>query len=139
MARKKDYLEHLGRVAMFSACSRRELELIGRRAEELPVAAGHELIREGSSGREFFIIGDGTATVTRRGKKVATLGAGEFFGELSLLDRAPRNASVKAATPMQLFVLGQREFSALLAEVPTLSHKILTGMARRLHDLDGKV
>jgi CRP-like cAMP-binding protein len=139
MARKKDYLDHLARVAMFSACSKRELEQIGRVADELPIAAGRELIKEGSAGREFFIIGEGRASVLRRGRKVATLGPGDFFGELSLLARAPRNATVRADTPMRVFVLGQREFNGVLAEAPTLSQKLLVGLARRLHDLDGKV
>ncbi len=75
---------------------------------------------EGSTGSEFFVIIDGDATVSRRGRKVATLGPGDAFGELALLDKAPRNATVTAQTPMEVVVLGQREFGGLIDEVPGL-------------------
>jgi CRP-like cAMP-binding protein len=138
MAKKKSYLEHLARVPMFSACSKRELELLARRAEDLHVDEGAVLVKEGDSGREFFVIGEGKARVSRAGKDLAVLGAGDFFGELSLLDRAPRNATVTAQTPLDVFVLDERSFAGLLGEIPTLSQKLLVGMARRLHDLDGR-
>ena len=81
---------------------------------------------------------DGTATVTRHGRKVATLGPGGAFGELALLDKAPRNATVTAATPMEIVVLGQREFGGLIDEVPGFARKLLAGMAQRLRDSDAK-
>ncbi len=138
MARKKTYLEHLAQVPMFSACSKKELEEIGRQAEELDIPAGEVLIKQGTPGRDFFVIVDGKATVTRDGKDVATLGAGDFFGELALLDKAPRNATVTASSPLHVFLLTQPAFGGLLAAVPALSHKVMVGMARRLHDLDAK-
>lgn len=138
MARKKDYLEHLARVPMFSACSKKELEEIAKQAEELDVPAGEVLIKEGGAGRDFFVIVDGKATVTRGTKDVATLGAGDFFGELALLDKAPRNATVTAATPMRVYLLSQPSFKGLLAAVPALANKVMVGMARRLHDLDAR-
>jgi CRP-like cAMP-binding protein len=76
--------------------------------------------------------------VTRQGRKVATLGPGSAFGELALLDRAPRNASVVAETPMELVVLGQREFAGILDEVPGFARKLLAGLAHRLRDADAK-
>jgi len=84
------------------------------------------------------VIVDGKASVVRGKRKVATLGPGAFFGELALLDRAPRNATVRADTDMELFVIGQREFAGLLDEVPGLAHKLLTGMARRLRESDAR-
>lgn len=137
--RKRDqYLEHLQEVPMFSACTKRDLQLIGRHAENITVPAGKVIMQEGKSGDEFFIVATGKASVKRSGREVAVLGPGDYFGELALLDRAPRNASVTATTELEVFVLGRREFNGLVAEIPTLSRKLMVGMARRLHDLDAK-
>ena len=80
-------------------------------------------------GHEFFVIVEGTAKVSRQGRKVAEVGPGASFGELALLDRAPRNATVTAETPMELVVLGQREFAGLIDDVPGFARKLLAGMA----------
>jgi CRP/FNR family transcriptional regulator, cyclic AMP receptor protein len=138
MARHDAFIDHLQQVPMFSACSKRDLQLVARRAEDVRVAAGKVLVNEGETGHEFFVILDGTARVTRRGKRVATLGAGSAFGELALLDKAPRNATVIAETPMELVVLGQREFAGIIDEVPGFARKLLAGMAARLRDADAK-
>ncbi|HVF75185.1 MAG TPA: cyclic nucleotide-binding domain-containing protein [Acidimicrobiales bacterium] len=138
MARKKDYLEHLARVPMFSACSKKELEMIARQAEELDVPAGETLIKQGASGRDFFVVVEGKAAVTRDGKDVGTVGAGNFFGELALLDKSPRNATVTASTAMRVFVLTQPSFHGLLATIPSLSNKVMVGMARRLQEFDSR-
>jgi CRP-like cAMP-binding protein len=100
------------------------------------VREGERVVAEGELGLEFFVIMDGTAKVTRRGKDIAKLGPGDFFGELALLDHARRNATVEAATPLTLFVLPRRQFDGALAEAPALAHNVLVGMARRLHELD---
>jgi CRP/FNR family cyclic AMP-dependent transcriptional regulator len=133
---KDAFIDHLGQVPLFSACSRKDLQQVARRAEDVRVDAGKVLVREGAAGAEFFVILEGNADVTRRGEKVATLGPGQFFGDLALLDRAPRNATVTAATPMELVVLGQREFAALIDEVPGFAHKLLAGLAHRLREYD---
>lgn len=136
--KQPDYLAHLAEVPLFTACGKNDLKLVARRAENVKVQKGKELVSEGKPGHEFFVIADGQATVKRRGKKIASLKKGDYFGELALLDRAPRNATVVADTDMELFVLGQREFSGLLDEVPGLAHKLLTGMARRLREADSR-
>jgi CRP/FNR family transcriptional regulator, cyclic AMP receptor protein len=135
---KDSKLEHLAQVRLFSACSNKELALIGRASDEIRVPAGKVLCQEGSIGYEFYLILDGQAVVKRGGKKVATLGPGQYFGELSLLDRQPRSATVEAATDMTVLVLGKREFSGLLDEVPALAHKLLSAMAARLREADAK-
>jgi CRP/FNR family transcriptional regulator, cyclic AMP receptor protein len=76
--------------------------------------------------------------VSMHGKKLATLGPGSFFGDLALLDKAPRNATVTAETPMELMVLGQREFASMIDEVPGFAHKLLSGLAHRLREYDVK-
>ena len=78
----------------------------------------------------------GVAAVTRDGKKVATLGPGGHFGELALLDRRPRSASIVSETEMDLLVLSQRQFNSLLTSVPTISRKMLAAMASRLREAD---
>ena len=98
--------------------------------------AGKVLVEEGRIGLEFFIIVSGTAAVTREGKKVATLGPGGHFGELALLDRRPRSASVVSETEMDLLVLSQRQFNGLLESVPTIARKMLAAMASRLREAD---
>lgn len=138
MRGRDNYLDHLARVPMFSACSKKELEKIGRASDEIHVDTGHVLVEEGKPGHEFFLILDGTANVLRNGRKIATLGRGQYFGELSLLDRGPRSATVKAATDLDVLVLGQREFGGVLDSVPALSRKLLAAMASRLREADSK-
>ena len=130
------FIDHLAQVPLFSACSKKDLQLVAKRAEDVKVDAGKQLVSEGETGTEFFVVIDGNAVVSRRGQKVAELGPGGFFGELALLDKAPRNATVTAATPMELVVLGQREFAGLIDDVPEFAHKLLAGLARRLRDAD---
>ena len=139
MARGKNaYLDHLAQVSLFSALSNKELQKIAKASDEVEVSAGKTLVEEGAVGHEFFLILEGEAAVKRGGRKV-TLGPGQYFGELALLDRKPRSASVVAETDMKLLVIGQREFSGVIDEVPGLSHKLLAAMATRLREADSKV
>ena len=135
---KDDKLDQLAQVRLFSACNKKELGLIGKASDEIAVPAGKVLCEQGKPGFEFYLILDGDATVKRNGKKIASLTAGQYFGELSLLTRYPRNATVEASSPMELLVLGQREFSGLLDEVPGMAHKVLSAMAERLYEADAK-
>lgn len=136
MPRGNAYLEHLSRVPMFSACSRQELQAIARRSTDVSFPAGEVLLREGEPGYEAFVIVDGAVQVSRGGREVAVLGAGDFFGELALLDRSPRTATVTTVAPTEAVVLTLQEFDALLEEAPTLARKILQGLARRLGEID---
>ena len=137
---KRDaYIEHLQRVPLFSACSVDELRKVSRRTTDIPVPEGRTLVNEGDRGLEFFVIVGGRAKVSRRGRKVGELGPGDFFGELSLLVDAPRNATVTALTPMETIVLSRKEFDAALADAPRMTRKIMSGMAARLAEFDAKV
>jgi CRP-like cAMP-binding protein len=138
VARSDSFLDALASVPLFSACSRKELQLVTKQGEHRTVSPGTTLVTEGSAGAEFFVILDGQARVERHGKKVAQLGPGSYFGELSLLDRAPRNATIVADTPMELVVLGQRAFDELLDSIPKFDRKLLAGLARRLRQEDLK-
>jgi CRP-like cAMP-binding protein len=138
MSRRDAFVEHLAQVPLFSTLSRKELGLVARRAEDISVSPGKELCREGEMGHQFFVILDGDAKVTRHGRKIATIGPGAAFGELSLLSRAPRNATIVAETPMELVVLGQREFAGLIDDVPGFARKLLGTLADRVRDADAK-
>jgi CRP/FNR family cyclic AMP-dependent transcriptional regulator len=138
MARRDAFVDHLAQVPLFSACSKKDLQLVAKRAEDVKVDGGKQLVSEGEAGTEFFVIIEGNATVSRHGRRVAGLGPGGFFGELALLDKAPRNSTITADTPMELVVLGQREFAGLIDDVPEFAHKLLAGLARRLRDADSQ-
>jgi CRP-like cAMP-binding protein len=135
---RDEKLEHLAHVRLFSALNKKELRLVGRASDEVQVRAGRVLVEEGAVGHEFFLILDGQAVVRRGGRRVAMLGPGQYFGEMALLDRGPRTASVVADTDMNLLVLGQREFTGLLDQVPPLCYKLLAAMAARLREADAK-
>jgi CRP-like cAMP-binding protein len=131
-------LEHLANVRLFASLNKKELRLVGRVSDEIAIKAGSEIVKEGAAGHEFFLIQAGQATVRRNGRKVATLGPGDYFGEMALLDRGPRSATIVADTDMEVVVIGQREFLGVLDEVPEVAHKLLITMAARLREADTK-
>jgi CRP/FNR family transcriptional regulator, cyclic AMP receptor protein len=136
MAPKKAYLDHLRKVSLFSSCTTKDLEKIHKAGDEIPVKAGHVLVEQGKTGREAFVIINGTATVRRNGKKVATLGPGAMVGELSLLDHGPRTATVTCDTDCDVLVLQQNRFLGVIDDVPALSHKLLASLASRIREFD---
>jgi CRP-like cAMP-binding protein len=138
MVGRDAYLDHLAQVPLFAACSKKELQTIARASDELALPAGRVLVEQDTSGHECFVLVDGTVSVTINGNKVATLGPGAYFGELSLLDKGPRTATVTAETPVTVLVLGPREFATVLDDVPSLTHKMLAALAGRLRELDTK-
>jgi CRP/FNR family cyclic AMP-dependent transcriptional regulator len=136
MASKKAYIDHLKSVPLFAACTRKELELIARSGDEIKMTAGTVLLDQGQTGHEAFVILDGTVTVKRNGRKIATLGEGVIVGELSLLDHGPRTARAECETDCVLFVISQRHFMTVLDDVPALAHKLLAALAGRIRELD---
>jgi CRP/FNR family cyclic AMP-dependent transcriptional regulator len=130
--RRNAKVELLRGVSLFSACSNRELARIASLADEIDVAEGRVLTRQGQPGTEFFVIVDGRAKVSVRGKRTRTLGPGSGFGEMSLFDQGPRSATVTALTDMHLLVLDSRSFSSLIDEIPSVAAKIFRQMAQRL-------
>ena len=138
MAGRDTYLEHLASVPLFAACSRKDLQRIARASDEVQIPAGRTLMKQDDVGRECFVLVDGKVKVERNGRKVASLGPGAYFGELSLLDKGPRTATVTTESPITVLVLGPREFSAVLDEVPQLAHKLLTALAQQVRELDKK-
>lgn len=136
MRRSSDKAKALAGIDLFRGFSRRHLQLVARAVDEVAVEQGSVLAREGGLAREGFLILEGQARVERAGKRIARLGPGDFFGEMSLIDGKPRSASVTAETPMVLLVLDARSFGALLTDVPPLQKKVLTGLCERLRRAD---
>jgi CRP-like cAMP-binding protein len=124
-------MDQLSRVPLFAACPRRDLRAIAMLGTELEMSAGSVLTTEGAEGSEFFLVRAGTARCVRNGRKVATFGPGDFFGETALLANAPRTATVTAVSEMTVVVFDRREFSSLLASSPNIAGKLLKAFAER--------
>lgn len=129
---------HLSNVPLFAGCSKKQLATIARLTDELVLEGGKELTRQDESSHEAFVIVSGEATVKRNGRKVATLGPGDTVGELGLLDHGKRSATVIADGPLTVLVIGRREFSGLLQDMPSLAQKMLLHLAGQVRDLDKK-
>lgn len=129
-------LDMLAAVPLFSACNQSELRQIARLGTPVPIPAGRVLTTEGTPGREFFLIVNGTAECTIGGSHAARFVPGDFFGEMALLDGGPRTATVVAESDMEVIVLDAREFASLLAASPTISAKVMATLARRLRAAD---
>ena len=127
---KTDLLKN---VPLFAGCSKAELQRIASLADELDLGAGATLIREGERGREFIVIANGTVEVTRKGKQVRELGAGDFIGEIALVADVPRTATVTATSPVRLLVVTDRAFRGLLEQMPSIAKKVLQSLGERLH------
>jgi len=132
LATMKDMVEGLAAVPLFSGCSKRELQTISRAVKPIEHEAGTVIAREGEPGIGLFVIADGQAEVTIGGKKKATLGPRDFFGEIALLDGGPRTATVTAKTDIKLLGLTEWVFRGLMQEHPSIAIKTLEAMAGRL-------
>lgn len=127
-----DITARLAAVPIFSGCSRKELAIIARAAKPVVHKAGAVIAREGERGIGLFLILEGTCTVSIGGRKKSTLGPGQFFGEIALLDGGPRTATVAADTDVRLLGLTEWMFRGLLAEHPSIALKTLESVAGRL-------
>jgi hypothetical protein len=133
-ARAERVVDRLRQVPLLGGIDDSELVRIAPLSDEVEVAAGAVLTEEGTPGADFFIILTGTATVTRQGHKLATLGPGSFFGEVAVLTHGLRTATVTADLPMKLLRLDERRFRTLLSTAPAISQKLMEGLAARLKD-----
>jgi CRP/FNR family transcriptional regulator, cyclic AMP receptor protein len=128
-------VDALKRAPLFEGLLKKELVELARRAEDLEAPSGTVLCKEGDVGREFFVLMDGTVVVTAKEKRIATLGAGDFIGEIALLEQVPRMATVTATTPVRFFVLSREDFRHLVRQHPDVESKILRTLALRLVEL----
>jgi len=131
------YKTYLASIPMFRSYTTEQLDRLAALGAAVS-ATDAEVVEEGDRGDDFFVITSGKGRVTRGGQEVAELGPGDYFGELSLFDPAPRNATVAAVGPMSLVSLSRDSFVQALNEMPQLRDTLLHGMARRIHELDAR-
>ena len=131
-------VDRLQAVDQLRDCTRAQLQEVARLAERIQVGEGEVLTREGRIGREFFLILSGTVGVTQKGRRVNTLGPGDFFGELAALNPGPRNATVTALSDVDVLIIGPREFAAM-ADIPGFRDALLKSMASRLRTVDARL
>ncbi len=133
MALRRDAkIELLKKVPLFGGCSKSELRELAKTADELDLREGTVLTREGRSGREFFVVIEGTAQVTKDGKKIADLGPGDWLGEIALITDSPRTATVTATSPMDVLVITDRSFRSVVETMPSIALKVLSRVGERL-------
>ena len=132
MLRKNAKIELIKHVPLFGGLSKRELDEVAAIADELALDAGSELTHEGAAGHEFLVLVEGTADVRRKGRKVNTLGSGDFLGEIALITGVPRTATVTTTAPARMLVITARDFKSLLRRTPSIQLKVLEALASRL-------
>jgi CRP/FNR family cyclic AMP-dependent transcriptional regulator len=136
--KRPDRIRLLAGVWLFERCTRKELDALQRVATALDAPAGKVLARQGDTGHEFFVIVDGSAEATRGRTPVGVLGPGSFFGEMSLLERKPRTATVTTLEPTTVLVVNARDFDAVVKTMPSVDRKMLIALSGRLRDLEAK-
>ncbi len=122
----------LQQYALFSALSKNERATVGRYLDRIDIRAGRTLASEGDFAHEFFVIESGEATVTRGGEALRTLGPGDFFGEIALVETDRRTASVTASTDMRVLVMHEREFRSMLATAPAVAERLQEAIRERI-------
>jgi CRP-like cAMP-binding protein len=129
-------IELLQNVWLFERCSKKELSLLATSSTPVTTDAGTVLAAEGDIGREFFVIISGSAEVTKGGARLGTLGVGDFFGEMSLLDRRPRSATITTTVESEVLVLTAPAFTGVVDSMPSVDRKMLTVLVERLRDIE---
>jgi CRP/FNR family cyclic AMP-dependent transcriptional regulator len=130
--RKNAKVKLIKSVPLFSSCSKKELEAIASQADELVVPAGKTLTKEGARGREFMVIVDGAADVRKKGRKINTLGSGDFLGEIALISGGPRTATVTTTSESDILVLTDRAFRQLTKQMPSIHGSVVKALSERL-------
>lgn len=135
MLLRKNAKEQLLRdTPLFSHCTKRELAALAAEADELELPAGAELTREGAAGREFIVLAQGAAKVTRNGRVLARLGSGDFLGEIALLSGGTRTATVTTTEPSVVLVLTDRAFRRVAQRIPSVNARLVEALAERLQE-----
>jgi CRP-like cAMP-binding protein len=132
MLRKNAKVELIKSVPLFAECSRKDLNEIAGIADEIDLREGKELTKEGRAGREFFVLIEGEADVKKGPRRVNRMGPGDFFGEIALVTRRPRTATVVATSPVRALVITDRSFRTLLERQPEIQSKVMSALAARL-------
>jgi CRP-like cAMP-binding protein len=134
----RQQIDLLGQVPLFSGCTQAQLRTLAQLGTHISIEEGHVLTQQGKPGSEFFLVLSGTASVKKGKREIDQLKAGDYFGELAILHGGIRNASVAAASDMELLVLDAREFRSVLMTTPTIGIKMLAMLAERLEQADAR-
>jgi CRP-like cAMP-binding protein len=129
---KNAKIELLSRIPLFAGCSKAELREVALSASEVDLPKGEVLTREGERGREVFVLVEGTARVTRDGRKLADLRSGDWLGEIAILTHSPRTATVTATSPVRALVITDAAFRNVVETMPRVALKVLARVAERL-------
>ena len=122
-------------IPLFAGLSRKERRSVAQRADEVDIEPGREIVREGEWAYEFFAIEEGSAEVKRGDQHLAELGPGDFFGEMGLLENAPRNATVVTRSPVTAVVMTGSDFRQIDRELPEVAKKIRKAIDERCRHL----
>ncbi len=125
-------IDLIKRVPLFAAASKQQLAEIASIADEIDLPEGKTLIQQGGEGREFFVLIEGTVDVIQNEQKVKSMGPGDFFGEIALVSKTPRTATIKATSPLRALVINDRAFRALLEHSPKIQLGVLQALAERV-------
>jgi CRP-like cAMP-binding protein len=128
----------IARVPLFAGLERRDLERVADSFKERNYEAGDTIAEEGSGGAGFFVIAEGNAKVTVQGQERTTLGPGDYFGEIALLDEGARTATVKAETPMKTYAMTFWEFRPIVETDARIAWKLVQALAHRLREADAR-
>jgi CRP/FNR family transcriptional regulator, cyclic AMP receptor protein len=129
-------LDELARVPIFTDLTPRQLRRLHRSTEEYTYPEGAVFVKEGARSEQLFVLLEGSAKVIRNNRTVARLYAGDFFGEISLLDGLPRTATVIAESPVRCLVLLRKEFERIVTEMPSVGVKVLRSLATRFREMN---
>ena len=121
-------------VPLFAHCTNKQIQFIVTQVEDMDFAAGRVLCREGQSGGDFFVLLSGGADVTRKGRKIAKMAQGDFFGEIALVDGGPRTATVTTTAPSRCLVLGPRQFQNVLHQDADIAHSVMKALTLRVRE-----
>jgi CRP/FNR family cyclic AMP-dependent transcriptional regulator len=141
MARSKSdpLVQRLVGVKLFEGLTMKQLDAIASAIRERTFAAGETIIKEGATDGRFYLIDSGTAEVSVRGTPVLTVGEGDYFGEIALIDNGPRTASVTATSDVHTLTLAHFNFRAILKDNPDLVHKLLVQVCGFLRATESKL
>ena len=124
----------LKKVPLFAHCTAKQIDFIVTQVEDMDFPAGRVLCTEGKSGGDFFVVLSGAADVTRKGRRIAKMAAGDFFGEIALVDGGLRTATVTTTEPTRCLVLGPRQFQNVLHQDTDIAHSIMKALTLRVRE-----
>jgi CRP/FNR family cyclic AMP-dependent transcriptional regulator len=131
--------EFLARVPIFAHCTAEEVRVIASVAQEAHFQPGQIIVTQGTPGQAFYLILSGRVEIVRDGVSLGAFGQGDFFGEMSLLDQAPRSATIRALDATSCLMLSSWDFKSLLEKHPSIAIKLLEVLSRRLRVADERI